>query len=152
MSFRLYDHRRKQWVKDGFYVNSFGDVCFPKKMVFGNGKMSLASETRYTLHQSVGAYDVNGIMIFEGDICRNCKDHDIVGVVSYYPEQAAYLLFEAKYDAKYKMNAFMIDNNSRSEMEVIGNVIDNQDLVMESFEKNSDIKPESDAEKEEVNE
>ena len=149
MSFRLYDHKKKQWVKDGFYVNSFGDACFPKKTVFGNGKMSLASEDRYTLHQSVGARDVNGVMIFEGDICRNCKDHNIICVVSYYPDQASYLLFEAKYDSKYKMNAFMIDNYSRPEIEVIGNVIDNQDLVMESFEKNSDIANESNNEKEE---
>lgn len=139
MSFRLYDHKKKQWLRSGFYVNSLGDVCFPKKSLFGNGKMSLASDTKYTLHQSVGAYDINGNMIYEGDICRNCNDHNIIGVVSYYPEQACYLLFEAKYDAKYRMNAFMIDNNSRSEMEIIGNVIDNQDLIVESFEKNSDV-------------
>lgn len=134
--FRLYDHKEKSWVRDDFYVSFFGDVYLSKKTLFGNDKMSLASENRYTLHQDIGAYDVNGKLIFEGDICRNCHDHDIVGLVSYYPEQAAFLLFEPKYDAKYRMNAVMIDTNSRSEMEIVGNVFDNADELNELLEKN----------------
>ena len=135
--YRLYDHKEKQWVKDDFYVSFFGDVYISKKTLFGNDKMSMASETRYTLHQDIGAYDVNGHLIFEGDICRNCNNHDIVGVISYYPEQAAYLFFETKYDAKYSMSAFMIDESSRPEMEIIGNVFDNADLMKELLEKNN---------------
>ena len=146
MSFRLYDHKAKQWYNDDFYVSFFGDVYLSKKTLFGNDKMSLASETRYTLHQDIGAYDINGKLIFEGDICRNCHNHDIVGVVGYYSEQAAYLLFEPKYDAKYRMNAVMIDSDSRSEMEIIGNVFDNADLIQELLERNGVIKSEPNAE------
>lgn len=127
--YRLYDHDNKEWVKDEFYVSSFGDVLLKKKALFGGVKMIHASEDRYTLHQDTGVCDVNGYLIFEGDICRNCKDHDIICVVGYYPENAAYLLFEAKYDAKYRMNAFALDNDSRSELEVIGNVLDNADII-----------------------
>lgn len=134
--FRLYDHKQKAWVKDEFYVSFFGDVYLSKKSLFGNVKMSLASETRYTLHQDIGAYDINNKLIFEGDICRNCNNHDIVCVVGYYPEQAAFLLFEPKYDAKYRMNAVMIDSNSRSEMEIVGNVFDNADELHELLERN----------------
>ena len=134
--YRLYDHKLGEWVKDDFYVSFFGDVYLSKKTMFGNDKMYLVSDNRYTLHQDIGAYDVNNKLIFEGDICRNCHNHDIVGVVGYYPEQAAYLLFEPKYDAKYRMNAVMIDTNSRSEMEIIGNVFDDADFVQELLEKN----------------
>lgn len=123
--YRLYDHKLGEWVRDDFYVSFFGDVYLSKKTLFGNDKMSLASENRYTLHQDIGYYDKNGKLIFEGDICKIVVDGEvIVCMVAYVPERASYMLLDYKYNAYYQFY-----EGVKELIEVIGNVLENQNLV-----------------------
>lgn len=123
--YRLYDNKEKKWVKDDFYVSFFGDVYLSKKTLLGNDKMSLASDTRYTLHQDIGYYDKNGRLIFEGDICEIIVDGEsIVCMIAYVAERASYMLLDNKYSAYY-----MFHNNVREQIEVVGNIFENYNLV-----------------------
>ena len=123
--YRLYDHKEKAWVRDDFYVSFFGDVYLSKKTLFGNDKMSLASENQYTLHQDIGYYDKNGRLIFEGDICEIVIDDKVlVCVVAYVAERASYMLLDYKYNSYYQFY-----EGVKERVEVIGNVLENQNLV-----------------------
>ena len=122
---RVYDTKNKSWLQDDFCLMSNGDLAEIKRKPFGLEKINLLSDTRYIYHNDIGAYDSNGNLIFEGDICElNLDKETIYCVVAYIGERAAYLLFDEKNFAYYSFNNYSIER-----MSVVGNVLDNQDFL-----------------------
>ena len=122
--YRLYDNKEKAWVRDDFYVSFFGDVYLSKKTLFGNDKMSLVPENRYTLHKDIGYYDRIGRLIFEGDVCEIVVDDKIITcVVAYVPERAAYMLLDYEYNSYYQFY-----NEIKEYIKVVGNVFDKEEV------------------------
>ena len=117
--FRVYDNVTHKWCADEFCLSSYGDLFIVKNTVFGNDKIELVSENRYTVHNYIGANDKYGNPIFEGDIVRHTEDDDISGVVAYHAEHAEYYVFDEKHGAYYILIA-----ENRDEMQVVGNVFD----------------------------
>ena len=121
--YRVYNNKEKCWVRDGVYLSPNNDLSTSKKTLFGAEKLSLVSDNRYTWHRDIGLYDKNNKLVFEGDICK-CKDGVFTGVVSYVREHAAYYLLDDEHMTYYPLGVEHMDM-----VEVIGNVLENQDLL-----------------------
>lgn len=123
---RVYDKKEERWMHGDFCILSNGDLAELKKRPFGTEKIELLSNERYIWHEDIKLYDSIGNLIFEGDICRlDVPDNEsLYCFVAYIPERAAYLLFDEK-----NLNYYNIDENIRNIMSVVGNVIDNQDIL-----------------------
>ena len=121
--YRVYDNKEKCWVKKGVYISPNNDLSISKKAMFGTEKLSLVSNQRYVFHRDIGLRDMNNTLIFEGDVCRIAR-LDTVGVIAYYPEHAAYYLFDYT-NSKY----YTLGIDKCKEIEIIGNVFDNDDLL-----------------------
>ena len=121
--YRVFNNKEKCWVREGIYLSPNNDLSTSKKALFGTEKLSLASDNRYTWHRDIGLYDKNNKLVFEGDICK-CKDGVFIGVVSYVREHAAYYLLDDEHMTYYPLGAEYMDM-----VEVIGNVLENQDLL-----------------------
>ena len=123
--YRVYDNKEKHWVKKGIYISPNNDLSISKKAMFGTEKLSLVSGQRYTFHRDIGLHDRNNVLIFEGDICKITLEHEeVIGVVAYCPEHAAYYVFDYQ---NYKYYTLGIDKQNK--IEVIGNVLDNDSLL-----------------------
>lgn len=121
--YRVYDNKDKCWVKKGIYISPNNDLSISKKAMFGTEKLSLVSNQRYVFHRDIGLRDMNNTLIFEGDVCRIAR-LDTVGIVAYCSEHAAYYLFDYA-NSKY----YTLGIDKCKEIEVIGNVFDNEDLL-----------------------
>ena len=68
---RVYDKQEKKWMpRDEFFMSCFdGDLYHVTKTMFGNYKMELVSSERYITHQCLGFSDMDGNLVYEGDIC-----------------------------------------------------------------------------------
>ena len=121
--YRIYDNKEKCWVRDGFYLSPNGDLSTSKKALFGAEKLSLVSEQRYTFHRDIGLCDKNNTLIFEGDICK-IELLNIIGVVAYVYDRASYYLLDYKNSKYYTLGA-----SNCKEIEIIGNIFDNSDLI-----------------------
>lgn len=121
--YRVYDNQKKEWIMDSIYESPFGDLWSVKKGLFGNYKLELLSDTRYTRQRCTGLLDANEFSIYEGDICITKKGlcnedgKEVKGVVSYYPDSAQYFLFDYKKDVYYPLNDVICKF-----LEIIGNV------------------------------
>lgn len=123
--YRIYDKVLKKWIKDNIYLAPNGDIVLSEKTLFGKYKLRLGLDTRYIVHKSVGMTDRNNVDIFEGDICRISKANAI-GVVTYVTDYGSYFIMDNKY-WKY----FPIEEKHCDQIEIIGNVFDNNDLIVE---------------------
>ena len=121
--YRVYDNKKKCWVREGVYLSPNNDLSTSKKALFGTEKLSLVSDIQYTWHRDIGLYDKNNKLVFEGDICR-CKDGVFTGVVVYVREHAAYYLLDDENMKYYPLGIEYMDM-----VEVIGNICENQDLI-----------------------
>ena len=121
--YRVYDNKEKCWVKEGIYISPNNDLFISKKAMFGAEKLSLISNQRYIFHRDIGLHDMNEALIFEGDICRIAR-LDVIGFIDYYAEHASYYLFDYA-NSKY----YVLDTDKCKEIEVIGNVLENKDLL-----------------------
>lgn len=121
--YRVYDNVEKCWVKKEIYISPNDDLSMSKKSMFGTEKLSLVSNQRYIFHKDIGLRDMNKTPIFEGDICKIAK-LNVVGVIAYCFEHAAYYLFDY---SNFRYYSLGIDKCK--EIEVIGNVFDNNDLL-----------------------
>ena len=77
-----------------------------------------------TVGQYTGLTDKNGKKIFEGDICIN-REGDI-GRVTWYEGYSAFMIYGITKNKVYWLYA-----NDFSELEVIGNIHDNPELLKE---------------------
>lgn len=121
--YRVYDNKECKWVREGIYLSPNNDLSTSKKALFGTEKLSLASEHRYTYHRDIGLNDVNGHIIFEGDICKIDR-LNVIGVIVYVSEHASYYLLDEK-NFKY----YPLSEDRCREIEIIGNIFENKDLL-----------------------
>lgn len=125
--YRVYDNKEKRWVKEDVFISQIGDVFVAKKSrmsKFGYEKMSLVSERRYTVQYGIGIDDKNGKTMYAGDIVRLDIEDDILCMVAYAAEMGAYLLFDTA-DMKY----YPIIEEIMDSIEVVGNILDNPDMM-----------------------
>lgn len=131
--YRCYDTDEQKWIKN-FYITPDGAMFTFKKKLFGSSLEPMPTN-RYILHRSIEETDRNGKKMYEGDIVVNTEDNDVKGVIAYSADHAAYYIFDKKHNSYYG-----IINASRDEMEVIGNVFDNPDILED--DEIIDVKPE----------
>lgn len=121
--YKIYDTNEKSWVKDNVYLAPNGDIYIAKKTLFGTEKLSLVSSQRYISLNNIRIFDKNSKPIFEGDICK-IEAVNAIGVVGYTEEHASYYLFDYN-NSKYYSLGF----DKGKEIEIIGNMLDNPDLM-----------------------
>ena len=122
--YRVYDNKGKCWVREGIYLSPNNDLSISKKTFFGTEKLSLVSDHRYVYHRDIGLPDKNNHLIFEGDICKN-ERLNIVGLISYIESNASYCFLD--YD---NSTWYTLGTEACKELEIIGNIFDNIDLIM----------------------
>ena len=96
------------------------DLSVSKKALFGAEKLSLVP---YTYQRDIGLPDKNNVLIFEGDICK-AESINVVGMIAYVPEHAAYYLLDYENSKYYELN----EERCKS-IEVIGNMFEHSDLL-----------------------
>ena len=121
--YRVFDNKTGKWVREGIYLSPNNDLSTSKKALFGTEKLSLASEHRYKYHRDIGLNDINGHLIFEGDICK-IEHINVVGVIAYISEHASYYLLDEK-NLKY----YPLGEERCRQIEIVGNIFDNKDLL-----------------------
>lgn len=133
--FRVRNIEKDKWEIGEFYVSHDGVLAKVNRLksMFGNEKISikLLSDVKYVRQQDTGYADKYGNRIYEGDICKiTIDDEHIICVVAYIPSRASYMLLDNKYSAYYTFH-----NEVREQIEVVGNVFDNKNLVELEEEK-----------------
>lgn len=121
--YRVYDNKKKVWLREGFFISPNGDMYIPEKSLFLN-KLVLASEQRFVIQNEIKMNDKNGKLIFEGDICK-IAERNVIGVITYIPEHASYYLLDNKNFKYYPLHEKSVGEYA----EVIGNVCENSDLL-----------------------
>jgi uncharacterized phage protein (TIGR01671 family) len=121
--YRVYDNYEKIWLKEDVYLSPNNDLYISKKTLFSAEKLFLVSDNKYIWHKDIGLYDKNKKLIFEGDICR-IEYLDVIGIIAYVPEHASYYILDDK-----NLNYYTLGEDRCEQIEVIGNVCENQDLL-----------------------
>ena len=68
MVYRVFNTEEYKWVKDNIYMNPDGELFIIKQSLFGMVKIPVAlSYEKYIYHKSIGLYDKDGLLVFEGD-------------------------------------------------------------------------------------
>lgn len=123
--FRVYDNKENNWVNKDVLLARNDDLFRRDDALFSTSKLNLMSDKRYTWQQSIGFYDSNGKIIYEGDICEvNVNDETIYCLVAYIHERASYMLLDNKHSAAYGFYKEVTEL-----IKVVGNVFDNNDLI-----------------------
>ena len=121
MGYRVYDKKKKKWVKDNICLTPDGGLLKSNPTVFGGAKLSHASQDRYAYLEDIDLCDKNGTLIFVGDyISAEVADNRVVkGVVTYAKELSSYVIVCFDCDEYY-----VLGESICKYIEVIGNVFD----------------------------
>lgn len=124
---RIYDNKKKRWIKNNIYLVPNGDLYILEKTIFKkNKKLVLASDDRYVYHRNIGLTDKNDVLIYEGDIveAQISKDETTIVEIAYVYQTASYMAFDFKTDTIYTLN-----EDKCKLAKVIGNVFDTPELL-----------------------
>ena len=122
MAYRVYDTKKKFWLKDNIYLNPDGELFLIKKSMFGMVKVPLAlSQDRYIYHKAIDLWDKNQRQVYEGDYIQAqvSEDKSVVGLVAFAVELSSWVILCVDSDEFYTLGS-----DVSSEIEVIGNVFD----------------------------
>jgi uncharacterized phage protein (TIGR01671 family) len=122
--FRAWDKKNKKWVYD-FNIDScvgiFRISCFETIEVYDD----------IEIMQYVGLKDINGRMIFEGDIVQIPDNFEIYGFNAGEKYQIYFSFggfrLKPKYDKKKKSKGFWLKDDKT--LEIIGNIFENPELL-----------------------
>lgn len=120
MPYRVYDKKRKNWVKNNIYLNPDGELVESKKSLFGN-KLTFVDQNRYVYQKYIELEDKNGTPIYIGDYIKAkvTNDEIITGMVTYASELSSYIILCFNIDKFYTLGTDICDR-----IEVIGNVFE----------------------------
>lgn len=120
MPYRVYDKKRKIWVKNNIYLNPDGELVESKKSLFGN-KLTFVDQNRYVYQKYIELEDKNGTPIYIGDYIKAkvANDEIITGMVTYASELSSYIILCFNIDKFYTLGTDICDR-----IEVIGNVFE----------------------------
>lgn len=120
MPFRVYDKKKKHFIKDNIYLNPDGELIESKKSLFGN-KMTFVDQNRYVYQRSIGLPDMNGKEIYIGDYleARVADDRIVRGIVTFAEELSAYIILCFDSDELYTLGTDVIQY-----IKVVGNVFE----------------------------
>ena len=123
--FRVYDINKKEWVNDKAYLSANGDLYIASKGVFGT-KLKLASDEDYLAHHSSGYIDSNGVVVMEGDIVDTIEQYDLFdrGIVIFHEMTDCFVII-----CPSKNTFIPMTLETAAVIKVVGNVVDNPDLV-----------------------
>lgn len=119
-----------KWVEGAYYKQKlfYGDkedadviITSEENLTFDQA-LDFAICTSETIGQYTGLTDKYGTKIFEGDILANEKNN--IARVTWYEEHCAFLIYSITENKVY-----WLYNNDFSEIEVIGNIHDNPELL-----------------------
>ena len=118
--YRVYDKKKKRWVKDGILLTPDGELIESKKSLFGS-KLTFVNENRYVYQKSIELSDKNGKEIFIGDHLEAevADDRVVSGVVIFAEELGSYVILCFDTDEYY-----VLSQSVCSRILVIGNVFD----------------------------
>lgn len=122
--FRVYDKHLK-------LVKEVTSIDFKNREIWysinDDGITIQRSFDEVNIMQSTGFFDKTGIEIFEEDILKASSFANWIGEVRYSPETQAYMFFDTWEECK-KRNIFL---NQFDQLEVVGNIYENKELLNE---------------------
>lgn len=113
--FKVYDSKAKKFIKDDFRIGWNDDLFLPVRNFLKWSKNILVPSERFVVFRDIGIYDINGALIYEGDMCR--VDDKNVGIVTYIPERASYVVLD------YENDMYFMFREGRK-VEIIGTFLD----------------------------
>ena len=120
MPYRVWDKKKKHFIKDNIYLNPDGELIESKKSLFGN-KMTFVDQNRYVYQRSIGLPDMNGKEIYIGDYleARVADDRVIRGIVTFAEELSAYIILCFDSDEFFTLGTDIVQY-----IKIIGNVFE----------------------------
>lgn len=135
IKFRAWDKHIEQMqiVRDIYFDRKTGDTeYFVTKSKFGTHVGNLES---HELMQYTGLKDVNGVEIYEGDIVRVILSsyEKLVAYVEWFGDEGypAFDLHQVNEAFYFDSNILSTVMNDGSEVEVVGNIYENKNLLKE---------------------
>ncbi|PGU60311.1 YopX family protein [Bacillus cereus] len=122
IKFRVWSKHTKKMLDDGFYISQNSDL-------FQNDSLDYKSRDLYEVMQYTGLKDKNGTEIYEGDIVDTVYDGKLfTGVVVYDESELDFKATNGKENYGSNFQYLMCCE----EVEVIGNIYENPELLEES--------------------
>lgn len=120
MSYRVYDKKKKKFIKDNMLLTPDGELLQATKTMFGN-RLSFVSQERYVYQKAIELEDKDGKQIFVGDYleAQIADDKIVQGLVSYAPELSSYIILCFETDEFFAIGTQVADR-----IKVVGNVFD----------------------------
>ena len=120
MSYRVYDKKKKKFVKDNMLLTPDGELLQATKTLFGN-RLSFVSQERYVYQKAIDLSDKDGTPIYIGDYleAQVAEDKIVQGLVTYADELSSYIIICFDTD-----EFFTLGTQVCSYIKVVGNVFD----------------------------
>ena len=125
IKFRIWDIDERKFVVNKIDRLGCGDTkkCMSERVDFENNSVEINADERYTFSEYTGLEDKIGDEIYEGDIITL---HDSKYKVIFNSEGARFVLKDLFFEI-----GIPFKNNNNKEMEVIGNIYENPELIEE---------------------